>query len=90
MGVIVNRPLGGGGVLKTISSKPLPAWAAEFDCHSWPQFLLKWILAHPAVTCVIPATNNPQHLEDNMAAGLGRLPDAKTRERMASLFVGFS
>jgi len=90
MGVIVNRPLGGGGVLKTISSKPLPAWAAEFDCHSWPQFLLKWILAHPAVTCVIPATNNPQHLEDNMAAGVGRLPDAKTRDRMASLFVGFS
>jgi len=90
MGVIVNRPLGGGAVLKTISSKPLPPWAAEFDCHSWPQFLLKWILAHPAVTCVIPATNNPQHLEDNMAAGLGRLPDAKTRERMASLFVGFS
>lgn len=90
MGVIVNRPFGGGNVLKTILSKPLPAWAAEFDCHSWPQFLLKWILAHPAVTCVIPATNNPQHLEENMAAGVGRLPDAKTRERMASLFVGFS
>ena len=90
MGVIINRPFGGGGVLKVISSKPLPAWAAEFDCHSWPQFLLKWIIAHPAVTCVIPATNNPQHLEDNMTAGVGRLPDAKTRERMASLFVGFS
>ncbi len=89
MGVIVNRPFGGGGVLKALSSKPLPAWAAEFDCHSWAQFLLKWIVAHPAVTCVIPATNNPQHLEDNMAAGVGRLPDAKTRQRMASLFVGF-
>jgi aryl-alcohol dehydrogenase-like predicted oxidoreductase len=50
---------------------------------------LKWIVAHPAVTCVIPATNNPQHLEDNMGAGIGRLPDAKTRARMASLFVGF-
>jgi diketogulonate reductase-like aldo/keto reductase len=89
MAVIINRPFGGGGVLKSISAKPLPAWAAEFDCHSWAQFLLKWIVSHPAVTCVIPATNNPQHLEDNMAAGVGRLPDAKTRQRMASLFVGF-
>jgi diketogulonate reductase-like aldo/keto reductase len=87
--VIVNRPFGGGGVLRVISSKPLPPWAAEFDCHSWPQFLLKWILGHPAVTCVIPATDYPQHLEDNVAAGVGRLPDAKTRQRMASLFVGF-
>lgn len=90
MGVIINRPFGGGGVLRVLSSKPLPPWAAEFDCHSWPQFLLKWIIAHPAVTCVIPATNNPQHLENNMMAGVGRLPDAKTRQRMASLFVGFS
>ncbi len=89
MGVIINRPFGGGGIFKEISAKPLPAWAAEFDCHSWAQFLLKWIVAHPAVTCVIPATNNPQHLEDNMGAGVGRLPDAKTRARMASLFVGF-
>jgi len=89
MAVIINRPFGGGGVLQSLANKPLPAWTAEFDCHSWAQFLLKWIVAHPAVTCVIPATNNPQHLEDNMAAGVGRLPDAKTRERMASLFVGF-
>jgi diketogulonate reductase-like aldo/keto reductase len=89
MGVIVNRPFGGGGIFKVISAKPLPSWAAEFDCHTWAQFLLKWIVSHPAVTCVIPATNNPQHLEDNMAAGVGRLPDAKTRQRMASLFVGF-
>ncbi len=89
MAVIINRPFGGGGVFKVISAKPLPAWAAEFDCHSWAQFLLKWIVSHPAVTCVIPATNSPQHLEDNMGAGVGRLPDAKTRQRMASLFVGF-
>jgi diketogulonate reductase-like aldo/keto reductase len=89
MGVLINRPFGGGGIFKVISAKPLPPWTAEFDCHSWPQFLLKWIVSHPAVTCVIPATNNPQHLEDNMAAGVGRLPDAKTRQRMASLFVGF-
>jgi len=85
MGVIVNRPLGGGGVLKTISSKPLPAWAAEFDCHSWPQFLLKWILAHPAVTCVIPGTGRPEHVVDNLKAGAGKLPDAALRARMAAL-----
>jgi diketogulonate reductase-like aldo/keto reductase len=89
MGVMINRPFGGGGVFQAIASKPLPPWVAEFDCRSWAQFLLKWIVAHPAVTCVIPATNNPQHLEDNMMAGIGRLPDAKTRQRMASLFVGF-
>jgi diketogulonate reductase-like aldo/keto reductase len=89
MGVIINRPFGGGGIFQVISAKPLPAWTAEFDCHSWAQFLLKWIVSHPAVTCVIPATNSPQHLEDNMGAGVGRLPDAKTRARMASLFVGF-
>ena len=89
MAVIINRPFGGGGIFQVISPKPLPVWAAEFDCHSWAQFLLKWIVAHPAVTCVIPATNSPQHLEDNMGAGVGGLPDAKTRERMASLFVGF-
>ncbi|HJT81347.1 MAG TPA: aldo/keto reductase, partial [Chthoniobacterales bacterium] len=77
-------------ILGHLAGKPLPSWAAEFDCHSWAQFLLKWIIAHPAVTCVIPATANPGHLVDNMKAGLGRLPDAKTRQRMASLFVGFT
>ena len=87
MGVIINRPFGSGGVIKAVSGRPLPAWAAEFDCHSWAQFLLKWVVSHPAVTCVIPATNNPQHLEDNMGAGFGKLPDAKTRDRMAALFT---
>ncbi|HJT81657.1 MAG TPA: aldo/keto reductase, partial [Chthoniobacterales bacterium] len=59
MGVIINRPFGGGPILGHLAGKPLPSWAAEFDCHSWAQFLLKWIIAHPAVTCVIPATANP-------------------------------
>ena len=89
VGVIINRPFGGGGIFQVISKKPLPVWAAEFDCHSWAQFLLKWIVSHPAVTCVIPATNSPKHLVDNLGGGMGRLPDAKTRARMASLFVGF-
>jgi aryl-alcohol dehydrogenase-like predicted oxidoreductase len=83
--VIVNRPFGGGDLFSRVRSKPLPDWAAEFDCHSWAQFLLKWIVAHPAVTCIIPATNNSRHLEDNMQAGIGRLPDAKMRQRMAEL-----
>lgn len=87
--VIINRPFGGGGVFRILAAKPLPKWAAEFDCHSWSQFLLKWIVSHPAVTCVIPATNDPKHLIDNMGAGIGRLPDTKMRARMASLFVGF-
>lgn len=89
IGVIINRPFDGGGIFQVISSKPLPEWSSEFDCRSWAQFLLKWIVSHPAVTCVIPATNSPRHLEDNMGAGIGTLPDAKMRARMASLFVGF-
>lgn len=83
--VIVNRPFGGGDLFSRIRSRQLPDWAAEFDCRSWAQFLLKWIVAHPAVTCAIPATNNPRHLDDNMRAGFGRLPDAKTRQRMVGL-----
>ncbi|HEY2139909.1 MAG TPA: aldo/keto reductase, partial [Chthoniobacterales bacterium] len=80
--VLINRPFGGGDLFSRLRQKPLPDWAGEFDCHSWAQFLLKWIIAHPAVTCVIPATNKTSHLEDNMLAGKGRLPDAKMRQRM--------
>jgi aryl-alcohol dehydrogenase-like predicted oxidoreductase len=80
--VIVNRPFGGGDLFTRVRQKPLPEWAAEFDCHSWAQFLLKWIIAHPAVTCAIPATSNARHLEDNVQSGIGRLPDADLRRRM--------
>ena len=83
--VIVNRPFGGGDLFNRTRSKPLPDWAAEFDCHSWAQFFLKWIVTNPAVTCAIPATNKPRHLEDNMGGGIGRLPDAKMRQRMVEL-----
>jgi aryl-alcohol dehydrogenase-like predicted oxidoreductase len=83
--VLVNRPFGGGNLFARVRQKPLPDWAGEFDCGSWAQFLLKWIIAHPAVTCAIPATGNVRHLEDNMQAGLGRLPDAKQRQRMIDL-----
>jgi aryl-alcohol dehydrogenase-like predicted oxidoreductase len=80
--VIINRPFAGADLFRHVKGKPLPAWAGDFDCASWGQFLLKWILAHPAVTCVIPATRRRAHLEDNVQAGMGRLPDAGTRRRM--------
>jgi diketogulonate reductase-like aldo/keto reductase len=83
--VIVNRPFGAGDLFDKVRSKPLPDWAADFDCRSWAQFFLKWIVANPAVTCAIPATGKPQHLEDNMQAGFGRLPDASTRRRMIEI-----
>jgi diketogulonate reductase-like aldo/keto reductase len=81
--VIINRPFAKANLFSRIRGKEVPAWAAEFDCKSWGQFFLKYILGHPAVTCVIPATSKPHHLVDNMMAGIGRLPDAATRERMA-------
>jgi aryl-alcohol dehydrogenase-like predicted oxidoreductase len=83
--VIVNRPFGGGDLFSRTRSKPLPDWAAEFDCQSWAQFFLKWIIGHSAVTCVIPATDKPRHLEDNIQAGISPLPDAKMRQRMVEL-----
>jgi diketogulonate reductase-like aldo/keto reductase len=83
--VLVNRPLAQGAVLARLRGRRLPAWAAEVDCASWAQLFLKWIVAHPAVTCVIPATSQLTHLEDNMAAGVGELPDAATRDRIAAL-----
>jgi diketogulonate reductase-like aldo/keto reductase len=80
--VIVMRPFEEGALFARVRGKQLPAWAADFDCHSWAQFFLKFILAHPAVTCPIPATANPDHLADNLAAARGRLPDAAARKRM--------
>jgi diketogulonate reductase-like aldo/keto reductase len=84
--VLVNRPLAQGALFSRVRGRSLPEWAGEIDCTSWAQLCLKWILAHPAVTCVIPATSRLAHLEDNMKAGVGRLPDAATRERITALF----
>ncbi len=80
--VIVNRPFAQASLFSRVRGKDVPAWAAEFDCRSWAQFFLKYILSHPAVTCVIPATGKPSHLLDNMMAGIGALPDAAMRKRM--------
>ena len=81
--VLVNRPFARAGLFDKVRGKELPAWAKEFDCASWAQFFLKFILSHPAVTCAIPATSKPKHLLDNMQAGVGKLPDAAMREKMA-------
>jgi diketogulonate reductase-like aldo/keto reductase len=83
--VIVNRPFGAGDLFDKVRSKPLPDWIGDFDCRSWAQFFLKWIVANPAVTCAIPATGKPQHLEDNLQGGFGRLPDPNARRRMVEL-----
>jgi len=80
--VIVNRPFAQANLFGRVKGKPLPAWASEFDCVSWAQFFLKYLLGHPAVTCVIPGTRRVAHLKDNMQAGMGRLPDAAQRKRM--------
>jgi aryl-alcohol dehydrogenase-like predicted oxidoreductase len=89
MAVLVNRPYQRGDLFRRTKGKELPGWAAEFDGTSWGQFFLKFIVSHPAVTCVIPATSKVHHLRDNMAAGFGRLPDAAMRRRMADHFASF-
>ncbi|MDH4005531.1 MAG: aldo/keto reductase [Gammaproteobacteria bacterium] len=83
VGVIVNRPYQAGGLFSAVRGRKLPEWAGEFAA-SWGQFFLKFIISHPAVTCVIPATSKPQHMRDNLEAGFGELPDAATRERMVA------
>ena len=65
-----------------VAGKELPAWAAEFDCETWAQFSLKYVLANPAVTCVLTETTNPEHMEENIEGGFGRLPDEATKRRM--------
>jgi aryl-alcohol dehydrogenase-like predicted oxidoreductase len=84
--VLVNRAYEDGRLFARVRGKPLPEWAAEFDCSSWGQFFLKYVISHPAVTCVIPATSKVKHLVDNMGAGRGRLPDAAMRTRMVEHF----
>src|SRR5436190_1737282 len=86
--VIVNQPFDSGSLFGQVKGKALPDWAAEVDCASWSQFFLKFILGHPAVTCVIPGTARPDHARDNLAAGTGRLPDAAQRQRMAQFWAG--
>jgi diketogulonate reductase-like aldo/keto reductase len=83
--VIVNRPFMNGAYFRRLEKTPLPEWTKEFDCHSWSDFSLKYILANPAVTCVLTETTNPAHMEENAKAAFGALPDAAARQRMRQL-----
>ena len=88
--VVVNEPFNIGRLFSAVRGRELPGWAAEFDCESWGQFFLKYIIGHPVITAVVPATSDPEHLVDNMGAGLGRLPDERTRKRMEDFFDGLN
>lgn len=82
--VLVNLPFGGGGLLRKVQALPLPGWAADIGCRTWAQVLLKYVVSHPSVTCVIPGTSRPEHMRENAEAGTGPLPDADLRRRMAA------
>jgi len=82
--VLINRAFEDGNLFTRVQGKPLPAWAAEFGAQSWAQVFLKFVLANPAVTCVIPATGKIRNLADNLGAGLGALPDAKQRAQIVA------
>jgi diketogulonate reductase-like aldo/keto reductase len=86
--VLVNRPFRQKQLLSLVERHPLPAWAGEIDCTNWAQFLLKFVVSHPAVTCVIPATSRVDHMQENMGALYGRLPDAAMRARMVRYVEG--
>lgn len=73
--VLVNRPFGGGGLMRRLRTQALPAWAAEIGCTTWAQVLLKFVLGEPAVTCVIPGSGSPEHMAQNAAAGSGDIPE---------------
>lgn len=82
--VIVNLPFGGGGLLRRLGVRPLPQWLGECGCNTWAQALLKFVLGHPAVTCVIPGTGKAEHMRENAAAGSGFMPDLAVREKIVA------
>ncbi|HET8723631.1 MAG TPA: aldo/keto reductase [Anaeromyxobacteraceae bacterium] len=84
--VLVMRPFEEGALFSAVQGKALPGWAAEIGASSWAQVFLKYVISHPAVTSAIPATRKPEHMADNLAAGLGPLPDERMRRRMAADF----
>ena len=84
--VVADLPFARGRLFRAVSGRTLPEWASEFDAASWAQFFLKYLIAHPAVTAVIPGTAEPEHMQDNLGAGRGRLPDAAQRRRMVQFF----
>ena len=89
MAVLINRPFMNGSFFGRVAGKEFPAWAADFDCETWAQLSLKYVLANPAVTCVLTETTNPEHMEENIQAAFGRLPDEPARRRIRELLAGF-
>lgn len=85
---LINRPFMRGELFRRLAGQPLPAWAADISCTSWGQVLLKWILGHPATTCVIPASAKAANMRDNMQAGFGTLPDDALRKKIAAAVLG--
>lgn len=89
MGVIINRAFGGGRVFDKVGGRPLPEWARDFGCESWAQFLLKYVIGHPAVTLSIPGMTKIRHVDDNFGAAHGRLPTSDERKRQEAFFDNF-
>lgn len=88
MAVMINLPFGRGRLFKAVQGKKLPPWAGEFDCATWAQFFLKYIVSHPAVTCAVPGMAKAEYVIDNLGAARGRLPDAAMRRRMENFIDG--
>ncbi len=88
MAVMINLPFGRGRLFKAVQDRQLPPWAGEFDCSSWAQFFLKYIVSHPAVTCAVPGMAKVEYVVDNLGSARGRLPDAAMRRRMESFIDG--
>ena len=84
--VLANRPFQRGDLFERVKGKKLPEWAKEFDCETWSQFFLKWVVSHPSITCAIPATSKVEHMKENMGALQGRLPDENMRKKMLTHF----
>lgn len=80
--VIVNRPFEGGSVFRRLAGLPLPPWAQEYDCNSWSELMLKYVVGHEAVTVVIPATSNPEHMAQNLRAGSGQAVTGRRRDAL--------
>jgi aryl-alcohol dehydrogenase-like predicted oxidoreductase len=88
MAVMINLPFGRGRLFKAVQGKKLPEWASEFDCQSWPQFFLKYIVSHSAITCAVPGMARPEYVVDNLGAARGRLPDGAMRRKMEQFIDG--
>jgi len=88
MAVMINLPFGRGRLFNAVQGKKLPEWTSEFDCKTWAQFFLKYIVSHPAVTCAVPGMAKAEYVVDNLGAARGRLPDAAMRRRMEKFIDG--